>query len=141
MDLLRFGGLDGRHATRRVRTMKVEAREALNEQALDAFAPFRTSPGLEFDLHSVRFIEPCGVVALACLVEHPAGEGEISLRLPISGNAAEYLTRMSVGGVLRERCGIRDALPTVRVADLLGGLVEVLRFETENGADQLKQVT
>ncbi len=121
--------------------MKVEARGALDEHALDAFAPFGTSPGLEFDLHSVRFIQPCGVVALACLAENHAAEGdEISLRLPMSGNATEYLTRMNVGRVLKERCGIRDALPTVQRADLLGALLEVQRFETEDGADELADV-
>ncbi len=121
--------------------MKVEALGVLNEQALDAFAPFGSSPGLEFDLHSVRFIEPCGLVALACLAEHGAAEGdEMSLRLPKSGNATEYLSRMNVGRVLRERCGIRDALPTVRRADLRGGMLEVQRFETEDGADELADI-
>jgi hypothetical protein len=96
---------------------------------------------LEFDLHSVRFIQPCGVVALACLAEYHAAKGdEISLRLPMSGNATEYLTRMNVGRVLKERCGIRDALPTIRRADPLGGLLEVQRFETEDGADELVDI-
>jgi hypothetical protein len=121
--------------------MRLEAREALNEQALDAFAPSGTAPGLECDLHSVRFIQPCGVVALACLAEHHAAEGdEISLRLPLSGNATEYLARMNFGRVLKERCGIRDALPTVRRADPFGGLLEVQRFETEDGADELVDI-
>jgi hypothetical protein len=121
--------------------MKIEARGALNERALDAFVPFGSYPGLEIDLHSVRFIETCGLVALACLVEYHAAEGdEISLRPPMSGNATEYLSRMNVCRVLEERCGIRDALPTVHSADLRGRLLEVQRYETEDGADELTDI-
>ena len=122
--------------------MRLAAPGVLNEQTLDGFASSGPSrPGLQVDLLPLRFVAPCGLVALACEIEHRVALGEnVDFHRPESVDAANCLSTMNLGTILEEWWGIRGALSPVRRRDLSGRILELRRYETEDGADELIEI-
>ncbi len=122
--------------------MRLAAPGVLNEQTLDGFASSGpTRAGLQVDLLPLRFVAPCGLVALACEIEHHVALGEnVDFHRPESVDAANCLSTMNLGTILEEWWGIRDALSPVRRRDLSGRILELRRYENQDGADELTEI-
>jgi hypothetical protein len=87
------------------------------------------------DLTSVEFVEPYGLVALACLLSHNEARSTLTdIVPPVSADVARYLSRMGLASVLTPAQIGQIRLPTVQAVHHPDQLVELTRFDTERSA-------
>ena len=95
------------------------------------------SDELRIDLSEVTFIEPAGLVVLACLSEMQYASGaSVSVVAPSLLETKNYASRMGLGDVLTAHCDAEDTFPITRRNET-PTLLELRRYETEDDADSL----
>ena len=89
------------------------------------------------DLARLDFIEPVGLVAVAVVAERAHSSGRaVRFTGPDNIDRADYLARMRLAGAF-DALGIEHALPPVHERRSGHRLVELHRFDDEDGLDEL----
>ena len=88
------------------------------------------------DLAGIGFAEPCGIVALATVIDRMSrSAGEVRVECG-NRDAVRYMSRMNFGDLL-DSLGVSHNMPVVGHHDRRGSLVELQRFEGTEGADAI----
>lgn len=88
------------------------------------------------DLSRAQFIDPYGLVGIACVIADLAQRGDVDVRLPHDDNVRNYLARMGFHAVLHQPNVHTDtALSKVMRQDHSEFLLEFQRFDDTFGAE------
>lgn len=91
------------------------------------------------DLRQATFVDPAGLVAIACFAHRQRATGRsVECRSPVEAHVANYAARAHLGRVLDELGATHD-LPVVREFDVGDNLMPVRSFDSSDGADDLAQ--
>lgn len=89
------------------------------------------------DLRRLGWMDPFGLVAVACVGDAADRAGrEVEFHAPTDPTRANYIARMGLSAHL-DRVGIDHGLPSVTHHDVSGRLVELMKFFSERGVEEL----